>query len=59
MKTFIEFITEEEGGGVPANNSEASTGIAKYDPLLGGKKLKARRTPAQLMGLVPKHTPRR
>ncbi len=52
MKTFIEFITEEGDGGVPANNSEASTGIAKYDPLLNGKKLKARRSPPEVVGSV-------
>ena len=55
MKSFIEFITEEgEGGGegVHANNSEASTGIMKYDPLLGGKKLKARRSQPQSVGSV-------
>lgn len=53
MKTFIEFITEEgEGGGVPANNSAATPGIAKYDPLLGTKKKMARRSQPQIVGSV-------
>lgn len=51
MKTFIEFITEE-GEGVAANNSEATPGIEKYNPLLGGKKLKARRSPPQIVGSI-------
>lgn len=53
MKTFIEFITEEGEGGVPANNVAATPGIEKYDPLLGGKKkIKARRSPPQIAGSI-------
>ena len=52
MKTFIEFITEEGEGGVPANNVAATPGIEKYDPLLGSKKLKARRPHPQTVGSI-------
>lgn len=54
MKSFKEFIAEEGdgGGGVPANNSAATPGIAKYDPLIGSKKLKARRSQPQTIGSV-------